>query len=695
MTLVLPRARPRLDLGARLAGWVAHDAAFGRFQLWLPVLAVVGIFLGVELPFAVAPWWSGGAAALVLGARVAAGRSTRLARAGPVLLALAAVLVGILAVGLQEHMSGTPVVERAGTVDLTGRVVAAEARGAGRASIVVAVTGGSFRGAVPRRVRLSVRGDGPFPVGARIAAKARLFPLQGPVYPGGYDSSRRLFFDGIGASGFTYGPPAVTAPPAPGLAATIDRVRTAVAENITSSLGETRGAAFATALLVGHRGDMAPEDVEALRVSGLGHLLAISGLHMALVAGSIFAAVRFALALSPRLALGAPIRKWAAIAGLLAATFYLALSGGSVATLRAYVMLIVGLVAILVDRPALTMRTIAVAAVVVIALDPVCVTEPSFQMSFLAVVALVGAYEWWSFRRLRFGVGWSRPVTAFVLGLAMTSLIAGLATAPAAAYHFHRLAPYGLPANLTAMPIFTLLVMPSGVIALALMPLGLEDAPLAVMRWGLDLILVISHAAADATGDSGLTGRIPAASAILAALGLLWLAIFTAPWRVAGALFVAAGLAIAPTAPRFDVMVAEDGETIAARGPDGRLGLLGDSDGFVASLWLKGDADPRADGAVPAACDPLGCTIPLGGERLARPSSARALADDCALAAAVVAPMRVRLDRCAAGLVIDRRDLKRHGAAVAWRHGAQWQIRTARPFGPTRRWQVPPDVAHD
>ncbi len=694
MSLALPRTRANFDLRARLATWVEHERAFGRFQLWLPVLAVAGIFVAVELPLEIAPWWPGAALITAVSARFAAGRSIRFAPLAAPLLALAAFLAGMGALGLEERLGGTPVVRSAQTVEFSGRIVDAEVREPGRVSAIVAVTEGSFRGAMPHRIRLSIRGGGPFPVGAAVRGKARLFPLQGPVYPGGYDSGRRLYFDGIGATGFAYGPPEVTAPPPPrSLPALVDRLRSGVAARIEAALGQTPGAAFATALLVGRRGAMNADDVEALRVSGLGHILAISGLHMALVAGSVFAAVRFLLALWPRLAVSAPIRKWAAVAGLAAATFYLALSGGSVSTVRAYVMLVVALAAILLDRPALTMRTVAVAAVVVIAMDPVCVTEPSFQMSFLAVVALVGFYEWWSKQRTRLVRGRPWPVTAFVLGLLVTSLIAGLATAPAAAYHFHRLSPFGLPANLAAMPIVTILVMPAGVLSLALMPFGLEALPLALMRWGLDLVLGIARAAADATGDAGLTGALPPAAAILAAFGLVWLALFTAPWRLAGALFIAGGLAVAPLAPRFDVMVSETAETIAARGTDGRLALMGDTDGFVAELWLKADADPRTEAAGTARCDPLGCTLPLGEGRLARSVSPRALAEDCALAEVVVAALTAV--RCPAPLVIDRRTLMRHGATVAWRNQGVWEVRTARPYGVVRRWQVEPEVPYD
>ncbi|WP_420394054.1 ComEC/Rec2 family competence protein [Acuticoccus sp.] len=676
-----------------VAANVAHDVAFGRLPLLLPALAVAGIFAAVLSPVAPPPWPLAGLFAALVAARVAVGRSRVAWLAGPI-LAVSAVVAGALALSVQERVAGTPVLQAPATVALEGRIDLVEARGDARHSLTVSVTGGDFRETAPRRVRLSVRGGEDWRVGETISLKARLFPLQGPVLPGGYDASQRLYFDGIGATGFAYGTPTRLAPPDGGLSAAVDRLRSDVEGRIDVALGEM--APFAAALLVGRRGEMPPSDVEALRVSGLGHILAISGLHMALVAGSVFAAARLALALVPLLALGAPIRKWAAVVGLLAATFYLALSGGSVATVRAYVMLAVALVAILADRPALTMRTVATAAVVVMLMDPISVTEPSFQMSFLAVIALVGAYEWWTARRVALGGGWARPFVAFVVGLAMTSLIAGLATGPAAAYHFNRLAPLTLVANLVAMPVLTLLAMPAGVIALALMPLGLEAIPLKVMGEGLEVIIAVARWAAERTGDAGLTGAVPAAAAVLSVAGLLWLAVLTAPWRLLGLLAIAAGLALAPLGPRYDVIVSETGDTVAARGPDGRLGFWGDADGFVAALWLKADGDPRAPSKELSAsrCDPLGCTLPLGAGSLARSTSPRALVEDCLLAKVVVTSGVAR--RCPAELVVDRRTLREGGAFAAWRDGdGSWRVHVGRPYGAVRRWHVPADVVRD
>lgn len=669
---------------------VALERDFGRLTFFMPLWAVAGIWLWVAAPFNPSVPALAGLTAVALVGRIAATRHASLAPLMAPSAIVCAVLIGATAVGVQASLLGTPMLERAQSVTLTGPIVSSERLSPGRQRIIVRLDESDVKGPRPRRVRLTVRGGPELPVGATIKARARLFPLRGPVMPGGYDAARRLYFDRIGASGFTYGPPTVTAAPAGGLGARIYALRQAVATRIETVM-PARTAPFATAVLVGQRAMMREGDVEALRASGLGHILAISGLHMALVAGSVFATVRLALALIPAVALRYPIRKWAAAAGLVAATLYLALSGGSVATQRAYIMLVVALIAVLADRPALTMRTVAIAATVCLALDPISVLEPSFQMSFLAVVALVGAYEWWSrVRSLRPPQRERRPVpgAAFVTGLLSTSLIAGLATAPAAAFHFHRLAPLGLVANALAMPVFSLVAMPAGVVALALMPFGLDAPPLAVMDHALRAVLWVAHEVTEWSGDGGLVGRIPGPAAVLMAVGIVWTAVMVGRWRVMGLSAIAIGLLIAPLGPRPDVLVSDDGMLVAARGPDGRLALLGRADGFAAQNWLRADGVVTASGNVP--CDALGCTMRLAGGAVAVPGSLRAAAEDCGLATVVVT--RHRLVTCRAGTIIDRQTLRQHGSVALVREGASWRLWPAWPAGPVRPWQVPPTV---
>ncbi|GAB5377033.1 MAG: ComEC/Rec2 family competence protein [Acuticoccus sp.] len=665
-----------------LARQAAEDEARGRFVLLLPAAAVVGIFTWAGLSVDPSPWLLGAFLAALVALHVAAGRHGGAPLLGVTAMMLAAFVAGMLAIALESRLVGTAMVNRTLSADITGRIVSVERFGATRQRVVVAPMTTSLRGPVPRRVRLVVRSGPPLETGAVVGMRARLFPLRGPVMPGGYDPARRLYFDGIGATGFVYGAPWVIEAGGTGWRGRLSALRRTIADRIMASGAPS--APFAVALLVGERGLMSPDVVEALRRSGLGHILAISGLHMALFAGAVFGAVRLGFALIPRVALRYPIKKWAAVAGLAAATIYLALSGASVATIRAYVMLVIGVAAVLADRPVLTMRTVAVAAAVLIALDPVSVMEPGFQMSFLAVTALVGTYEWWGERRRTRDrpAGRRSRLLVFLIGLAVTSFVAGLATAPASAYHFHRLAPLGLLANLLAMPVFTFIAMPAGVIALFLMPLGLESLPLHVMGGALDLITVLAATVTGWSGERGLVGAIPATSTALAAAGIVILSVLTAPWRLAGAVLIGLGLLVAPLAAPPDILLAEDGRSIAARGPDGRLTLAPKTSKFAASVFLRADGDARAPRAARAAdCADNICRLPLAGGALtlkgvdATTKPVATATTSAPLAEPVV-------------LAVERAHLARHGALTARLRDGRWQVRHARPLGPVRPWHV-------
>ena len=339
-------------------------------------------------------------------------------------------------------------------------------------------------------------------VGAYVTLKARLNPPLAPLRPGGYDFARDLWFRGIGAIGFALGEIKAAEPPRPQgawlrYAATIDGMRDAIDRRIRAAVPGDAGS-IASALITGKRDAISAPVNEAMYVSSLAHVLSISGYHMAVVAGVVFFVVRGLLALVPALALGCPIKKWAALAALLAATFYLLLSGAEVATQRSYLMIAIVLGGVLVDRTALTLRTIAVAAILVLMLAPESVVHPSFQMSFAATLALIAAYER--------GLPWpaANADTSFgarmalwggreIAALLFASLIAGLATTPYAAYHFHRAAPYGVLANLLAMPVISAFVMPAGMIALVAMPFGF-DAPIwRLMGNGIDWMLSLIH----------------------------------------------------------------------------------------------------------------------------------------------------------------------------------------------------------
>ncbi len=471
----------------------------------------------------------------------------------------------------------------------------------------------------PRFVRLTMmegRGNtGPKPPlpGDTIRASARLSRLPGPVEPDGYDPARDLWFEGVSATGYFFAKD-MEIRENPGCAACGLRLRTArllegfrrsIDARIASVMEPENGrtAALAMALLTGSRGHLAEEVRENLRRAGLAHILAISGLHLSLVAGLVFWLTRAGLALSPHAALHWPIRQIAAAAALVAALAYLMISGNSVATRRAFVMLAVITLAVMLDRPAITMRSLAVAAWLILLWQPYMAVRAGFQMSFLAVAGLVAVYEVATWRRRRAdGRNMSdteqsgafrilRKGLLFLGGILVSTTTAGLMTMLPAAWHFHRMAAFAIAGNLVALPVLTLMVMPAGIMALILMPFGLDAPAFLVMRQGLGIILDWS---ALVSSRQGAIVHVPAMSPVAAGLilcGLALLVLRRDMWRLTGLVPVITGLLLPPAA-RPDVVVDPRGRVAAFRNADGLLvPVPGRAGAFAVSRWLLRDGD--------------------------------------------------------------------------------------------------------
>jgi competence protein ComEC len=537
-------------------------------------------------------------------------------------------------------------------------------------------------------------------VGDAIAVTARLRPPNGPVIPGGYDFALAAYYDKIGAVGFAYGTarPAVLgrAPFDILIDRPLERLRETIGRRVTAALPGDRGR-VATALITGDRGGISAATQEAMRASGLGHILAISGLHMALIAGSAFWILRAFFALSSGLALHHPIKKWAAVGALLVATVYLGISGAHVATQRAYVMLAIMLLAVLVDRRAITLRNVALAAFVVLIISPESLLTASFQMSFAATTALVAVYQEvtdWSHRRPQLvdsAYGVAATAWRFCAGLFVTSLVAGLATTPFAIYHFRRMAPLTLLANLLAMPALALVVMPMAFLAVLLMPLGLEYLPLAAMNWGLAWIIGVAEWTSGLTGSAGGIRMAPSLALTFVVGGFLWLALWRQSWRLFGFIPIILAVPVAVLAPRPDVLVSPGGTAAAIRGSDGRLSVIaGPGSRFAIDNWLRADADPRdvdagslSDGV---ACDPLGCIARIDEEaKLSVVLRPPAFAEDCHFAEIVVSRFDAPPTCRSGAIVIDRESLANRGAHALYRLGTddrgrpRFRITTAYP----------------
>jgi competence protein ComEC len=286
-------------------------------------------------------------------------------------------------------------------------------------------------------------------------------PPPGPAAPGDSDFARAAYFARIGAVGFAFGAPGIAPlPHAPTLwqriSGLVESMRAAVTARIRAQLPDSEGA-IASAIITGERGGIDPDDEAALRDAGLAHVLAIAGLHMALVGAGLFWLARAILAFIPAIALAYPIKKWAAGLALAGAAFYLLISGGSSSSVRAFVMLAMMLLAVLLDRPALSMRSLALAAALLLLMRPEAITEPGFQMSFAAVASLIAVAEW---EQGRERVAPRSYLYRHVRGIVLTSLVASLATLPFAMFYFGRATHYAVLGNLLAMPVMGLVVMP-------------------------------------------------------------------------------------------------------------------------------------------------------------------------------------------------------------------------------------------
>ncbi|WP_035656517.1 ComEC/Rec2 family competence protein, partial [Bradyrhizobium sp. STM 3809] len=651
------------SLAIRLKSWAREEAGAGRLLPWVPVAFGAGIALYFSADHEPV-LWVGLAAALALAAVAVLMRRHPLF---PAAVMIAAAASGFAVATVKTAGVAHPVLARPlYSVSLSGYVEARDIRERSDRIVLRVTAMESQRSSVTlARVRLAVRKGTAPEVGSFVQMKARLLPPLAPVRPGSYDFSRDMFFQGIGASGFVMGSISTVAPPqAAGLglryAAAMQGLRDTIDARIRARLdGDER--AIATALLTGRRDAITPDVNDAMFISGLGHVLSISGYHMAVVAGVVFFAVRALLALIPGLTVSHPIKKWAAAAALVAAAFYLLLSGAEVATQRSFFMTAVVLIAVMVDRRAVTFRTLAVAAMIVLIAAPEALVHPSFQMSFAATLGLVALVQVGMPRLFatpdssttqRIALWGGREATMLILA----SLIAGLATTPYAAFHFHRITPYGLLANLAAMPVVSALVMPAGLLGLLFAPFGLDGPCWSLMGWGIDWMIAVTRWVAALPGAVGRVTAFGIGPLILASLGLVLIGLLRTPLRWSGAVVLALATAWAAATPQPDILVSGDGRAVAVRGRDGRLHVMrSGKDVFVTREWLAADADARlpadaslADGV---SCDESGCVLAMADGRLvALTLRADALADDCARATLVVTA-RGAPPSCAAAVV--------------------------------------------
>jgi competence protein ComEC len=680
-----------------------------NLALWLPVAMGCGILLYFQLTWEPPALLQAAFLPPLLTAAWLAGRRPWLSWC---LGMLAAVLLGFGLAGWHAGRAPLPLDLPRSAIMLEGMVADIDRLPEG---LRVTLTAVHWEGSAPttRHIRLRLRADEPLQLlpGQTIRLRALLRPPSAPTHPGAWDFQRAAWFSGLGGSGFALGHAVLLQglgepPPLAGLRASIEA---RVQAQIPGPAG-----AISAALITGGQSAIPPAEMTAMRDSGLAHLLSVSGLHIAIVMGLGFTLLRAGLALCPWLALRVNVKLPASLGALALGGFYMLLTGAEVPMQRSFAMAALVTLGLLIGRRALTLRGLAIAFAAVLALQPAAITGPSFQMSFAAVLALVAAWEWGR-GHLRPQAGtpwWRRACLVFVASL-LTSLLAGAATTPFGLHHFGRLQLYGVAANALAVPLTSLVIMPSAMLATLLMPLGLEGLPLRVTALGVEGVLAIAHVVAGWPGAALSATPLPGWGLGLCALGLVWLAMWRGAARAGGAALLVIGMASGGASPVPDALISADARLIALRNAQGDVFVerAAGAPRFTRDAWLRGWGEAEA-AAMPARggeggldCQDGLCRLRLSadgpllaimrhtptaprGRAAGRRETVPAAEAPCGAAAIILSPEPVR-GRCDGSVVVDRFSVWRDGAHAVWLTTAGPVVVSDRAARGDRPW-VPP-----
>lgn len=651
-------------LPARAAGTAAMLALIaaerGRFILFMPVAMGTGILIYFDLlrepPLA-----------LVYGLVLAAGAVLAACRRYPVPRG-AALLVFVAVLGFARATQHTaacaplvPVPYHA--VIITGRIGGIDLLPRGRRILIERP---ALDDAAPVRrnvrVRLHRGDDAALATGDTVRVRALLFAPDRPAYPGGWNFARDAYFANLAASGFALGKVQVTERTAPGWSVRLRALRDVIAARILAVLPVSTGS-IAVTLMTGFEQSIPPAERQDFITAGLAHLLAVAGLHVGIVMGVAFFIARFLIGFSEFVLLRVPAKLVASVASFLVGLGYAALTGFHVPIVRSLAMAALVLAGLMAGRRALSVRGLGLAAVALMLIEPDAVPGPSFQMSFSAVLALIAGYEAVGRRLLSHTEGLGQRFIRHVGALGFTSLLAGGASMPFAAYHFQQIEPYYVLANLVAVPLTAMFIMPLGLASVALMPLHLERLALIPMGWGIDAVLWTARLIGGLPHALIQIQPISGVAVALIGLGLAVLGILRTRLRFAGLIPMLAGLMLTLAARPPALVVSPDARLIAVRdGAVVRILKMPRASKFTLEQWRALWPDRAQPVALARTACPGGrCGFDQG--RILFLADKNAAVQGCGEASVIVSPQPLRGACGAPGvMVIDRFTVWRFGA---------------------------------
>lgn len=554
----------------------------------------------------------------------------------------------------------------------------------------------------PAKIRVKFWDIGQVKHGDTIRFTAGLNPPSAPTIPGGFDFQRHAFFQQIGAYGFAYGKAdIIRSEGSHPLLIKIAHLRENVINRIKVHEFDASSTSLLVTLMTGHKTILDPEDTDALRKAGLAHILAISGLHIGMVAGFLFFLIRWGLLLNHRFAIEHPIKKYAAIGAILCTLFYVLMVGSAIPAVRAFLMTSIVLMALVFDRMPFSMRLVAVAATVILVVKPESLLSPSFQLSFAAVASLIFFYQetrgFWVRQYQNANI--FKRSAFYLLAVIATTLIASLATAPLILFHFQELPLHNsIVSNLLAMPVLSFIVMPFCVLSYILMPLSLDFVPMMVAAKGATFILAMAHDLAEWENSIWRPQALPLISLVSLSVGILLFMAVKGRVRLLGFVFVFAAIIPVTMVSVPDLVVSETGKVVVIKDDQDNLWISQRrSERFISDSWVtyfgyedKGffswndykHTDINQQRLL--SCDEMSCLAIVDGHPIAFPKHPSSIDQDCNIADIIISRFSIRNSQCNVDTIIDWWDLRNNGAHAIWL--AENRILTVREERGKRPW---------
>jgi competence protein ComEC len=626
------------------------------------------------------------------------------------ILMLTIFTMGFCAAQLRTAIVTAPVIaQKIGPVDVQGQIVNIDRLEDGKGLRLVL---GNLKieklkaEDTPYNIRLTVRQHGAYKIGQTIHVLASLNPPSPPVSPSAFDFQRFSFFKKIGAFGFTFAAPEIISEAEKAqsdrLNTKLEIYRQKIADKVFDHI-EGRNASILIALMTGERAGISQEDWEAMRVSGLAHMLAISGLHVGMVAAVVFGALRMFMVVIPGFALRYPAKKYAAFGALVCAFLYMLIVGSTVPTMRAMIMTGIVLLAIMFDRQPFSLRLVTIAAFILLLFFPESLLGASFQMSFAAVVCLIFCYEQLRphMQKLYSNAGWGRRFGLYFVGVSLTTIIASIATGPLSVFHFQQFANYSLLSNLLTVPILGIVIMPAIVIAYPLMALGMDGPILWLSGKGIGWILWVAHETTNLPFSSWSPPQVPSVAFYMSMIGMIFMIFWQGPFRWAGLLPLCIGLYWVVSMERPFLYVSSSGKLAAINVAEGFsdsdhfIVTSRVSDRFVTKNWMRHNG---LEGMKPeimkssslVACDEYACryekeTAAGGMMKISISTHAASHKDDCEWADIVFSKVPVYRAECRKTQIIDLFNTRENGGYIVFEDGASLSVQDVRG---TRPWTV-------